>query len=87
MTRRIHGATTTVEYIFKQLKNKFPYNTWDHNNCGVCIFHVKSSLCRIHEATTTVEYVFTRRIHGATTTVEYVFFMLSQVCVEYIGPQ
>ncbi|KAG2718277.1 hypothetical protein I3760_03G211900 [Carya illinoinensis] len=40
---------------------------------------------RIHGATTTVEYVFTRRIHRATTTVEYVFFMLSQVCVEYMG--
>ncbi|KAG2691195.1 hypothetical protein I3760_09G225400 [Carya illinoinensis] len=50
-----------------------------HNNCGVCIFHVKSSLCRIYRATTTVEYVFTRRIYGATTTVEYVFFMLIQV--------
>ena len=61
---RIHGATTTVEYVF---------------NCIV--------MCRIHGVTTTVEYVFTRRIHGATTTVEYVFFMLSQVYVEYMGPQ
>ena len=71
MTRRIHGATTTVEYVFNCIVTCRIYGA------TITVEYVFTR--RIHGVTTTVEYVFTCRIHGATITVEYVFFMLSQV--------
>ncbi|KAG6670824.1 hypothetical protein I3843_Q034700 [Carya illinoinensis] len=43
---RIHGATTTVEYVFNCIvmyrihgaTTTVENNTWGHNNCGVCIY-------------------------------------------------
>ena len=58
-----------------------------HAKYVVCYMLCHVTKCYYLKLVMYLTTIVMRKIHGATTTVEYVFLMLSQVCVEYMGPQ